>query len=95
MLEAITALTMEITKLSKMAPILVRSVYMHYGDTWKNFQPHWRQFETVELTEVMWQQGNNQLIKTLNNVRIAKLAPKLGDGDTATLKFIDPSIANL
>ena len=81
----------------QLATILVRSVYMHYGDTWKNFEPRWRQFETVELTEVMWQKGNNQLIKMLNNVRIAKLAPKLGDGDTATLKlkFIDPSIANL
>ena len=81
----------------QLAPILVRSVYMHYGDTWKNFEPRWRQFETVELTEVMWQKGNNQLIKMLSNVRIAKLAPKLGDGDTATLKlkFIDPSIANL
>ena len=81
----------------QLAPILVKSVYMRYGDTWKNFEPRWRQFDTVELTEVMWQQGNNQLIKMLNNVKIAKLAPKLGDGDTATLKlkFIDPSIANL
>ena len=45
----------------------------------------------------MCQQGDNQLIKILNNVRIAKLAPKLDDDDTAKLKwkFIDPSIANL
>ena len=51
----------------------------------------------VELTGVMCQQGDNQLIKILNNVRIAKLAPKLDDDDTAKLKlkFIDPSIANL
>ena len=80
-----------------MSPILVRSVYMHYGDTCKNFESLWRQFEIVELTEVMCQQGDNQLIKILNNVRIAKLAPKLDDDDTAKLKlkFIDPSIANL
>ena len=41
----------------------------------------------------MQQQGYNQLIKMLNNIRIAKL----DDDDTATLKskFIDPSIANL
>ena len=80
-----------------MSPILVRSVYMHYGDTCKNLESLWRQFEIVELTEVMCQQGDNQLIKILNNVRIAKLAPKLDDDDTAKLKlkFIDPSIANL
>ena len=80
-----------------MSPILVRSVYMHYGYTCKNFESLWRQFEIVELTGVMCQQGDNQLIKILNNVRIAKLAPKLDDDDTAKLKwkFIDPSIANL
>ena len=80
-----------------MSPILVRSVYMHYGDTCKNLESLWRQFKIVELTEVMCQQGDNQLIKILNNVRIAKLAPKLDDDDTAKLKwkFIDPSIANL
>ena len=42
----------------------------------------------------MRQQGDNQLIKMLNNIRIAKLDD---DDDIATLKskFIDPSIANL
>ena len=44
----------------------------------------------------MRQQGDNQLIKMLNNIRIAKLDDD-DDDDIATLKskFIDPSIANL
>ena len=35
--------------------IRAKPVYMQYGDTWKNFKPHWRQFKIVELTEVIQQ----------------------------------------
>ena len=53
----------------------------------------WRQFKIVELNEVVRQQGDNQLMKMLNNIRIGTL----DDDDTATLKskFVDASIINL
>ena len=65
---------------------------MNYGHIWKNFEPLWKQLKIVELTEVMRQQGY-QLIKMLNNTRLAKL----DDDYAVTLKskFIDPGIANL
>ena len=37
-------------------PIRARPFYMHYGDTWKKFEPLWRQFKIVEMTELMQQQ---------------------------------------
>lgn len=76
----------------QLQPIRARPVYMNYGHIWKNFEPLWKQLKIVELTEVMRQQGY-QLIKMLNNTRLAKL----DDDYAVTLKskFIDPGIANL
>ena len=39
----------------QLPPIRARPVYMQYGDTWENFEPLWRQFKILELTEVMLQ----------------------------------------
>ena len=38
------------------SPMQARPFYMHYGDTWKKFEPLQRQFKIVELTELMQQQ---------------------------------------
>ena len=57
----------------QLPPIRARPVYMHYGVNWKNFEPLWMQFKVVQLTEIMRLQGDNQLIKMLNDIRIATL----------------------
>ena len=44
-----------IGNLSQLQPIRAKPVYMHFGDTWNNFEPLWRQFKIVEPTEVMQQ----------------------------------------
>ena len=44
-------------------------VYANYKDNWQNINSLWKLFKIFELTEVMRQCGDSQLIDLLNNVR--------------------------
>ena len=47
--------------------------YSDYKSTWKNLNSFWKLFKMIQLTEVMCQHGDPQLIHLLNNVRTANL----------------------
>ena len=50
-------------------PLVARKlVYANYKDNWQNINSLWKLFKMFELTEVMRQCGDSQLIDLLNNV---------------------------
>ena len=54
-------------------PVGERAVYAEYKNNWQNFNSLWKLFKMFELSEVMRQRGDSQLIDLLNNLRTANL----------------------
>ena len=50
-------------------------MYATYKNTWQNFESLWKHFKIFELTEVMRQREDSQLIDLLNQVRVADIKP--------------------
>ena len=59
----------------QLPPVGGRPVYADYKNDWQNFESLWKLFKIYELTEVMRQRGDSQLIDLLNNVRTADVQP--------------------
>ena len=57
----------------QLPPVGRRPVYAEYKSTWQNLNFIWKMFEMFELTKVMKQRGDSQLIDALYNVRTANL----------------------
>ena len=54
-------------------PVGGKPVYAPYKNNLQNFESLWQHFKMFELTEIMRQRGDSQLIDLLNNVRIADI----------------------
>ena len=59
----------------QLPPLGGKPVYSNYKDNWKNFNSLWKLFKIFELTEVMRQHGDSQLIYLLNIVRTGEIQP--------------------
>ncbi|XP_057310034.1 uncharacterized protein LOC130648031 [Hydractinia symbiolongicarpus] len=59
--------------LYQLPPVQQRSVFADFKNDWLNFPHLWKYFKLAELTEVMRQRGDSQLIDLLNKVRLANL----------------------
>ena len=57
----------------QLPPVRQRPVYAEYKSTWQNLNFIWKIFEMFELTKIIKQRGNSQLIDALYNVRTANL----------------------
>ena len=56
----------------QLPPIRQSSVFTPFKHDLLNFCHPWKRFEYFELTETMRQQGDDQFISLLNNIRVAK-----------------------
>ena len=59
----------------QLPPVGGKPVYATYKNTWQNFESLWKHFKIFELTEVMRQREDSQLIDLLNQVRVADIKP--------------------
>ena len=59
----------------QLPPVEGRPVYANYKDNWQNFNSLTKLFKIFELTEVMRQRSDSQLIDLLNNVRTGDVQP--------------------
>ena len=59
----------------QLLPVGGKPVYATYKNTWQNFESLWKHFKIFELTEVMRQREDSQLIDLLNQVRVADIKP--------------------
>ena len=59
----------------QLPPVRGEPVYATYRNTWQNFESLWKHFKIFELTEVMRQREDSQLIDLLNHVRVADIKP--------------------
>ena len=78
--------------LYQLPPVLQKPVFADYYDDIYNIYHLWKVFKMCELTEVMRQKGDSQLIDLLNNVRIGKLTDI--DREIIKERFIDPDSEN-
>ena len=76
----------------QLPPIQQRSVYGKFDDVMLNISHCWRLFKIAELTEVMRQRGDQELIKLLNNIRTGNITEK--DENILKSKFIEKSDHN-
>ena len=54
-------------------PVGGRAVYAEYKNNCQNFNSLWKLFKMFELSEVIRQRGDSQVIDLLNNLRTANL----------------------
>ena len=59
----------------QLPPVGGELVYANYKNNWQSFNSLWRLFKIFELTEVIQQRGDSQLIDILNNVRTGDVQP--------------------
>ena len=59
----------------QLPPLGGKPVYVKYKDNWQNFNSLWKLFKIFELTKVMRQCGDSQLIYLLKNVRTGEIQP--------------------
>ena len=76
----------------QLPPVGGKPVYAEYKNNWQNFEALWKIFKIFELTEVMRQRGDSQLIDLLNNVRTADIQPN--DIDILKSRVIEPDTDN-
>ena len=72
----------------QLPPVGGRPVYATYKNTWQNFESLWEHFKIFQLTEVMRQREDSQLIDLLNQVRVADIKPT--DIELLELRVIQP-----
>ena len=61
----------------QLPPIQQRPAYAKFDDVMLNISHCWMLFKITELTEVMRQRGDQELITLLNNIRTGILKPNL------------------
>ena len=71
--EGITVIT--VGDFFQLPPVRGEPVHATYKNTWQNFESLWKHFKIFELTEVMGQREDSQLIDLLNQVRVAGIKP--------------------
>ena len=59
----------------QLPPVGGKPVYATYKNTWENVESSRKHFKIFELTEVMRQREDSQLIDLLNHVRVADIKP--------------------
>ena len=59
----------------QLPPLGGKPLYVNYKDKWQNFDSLWKIFKIFELTKVMRQCGDSQLIYLSNNVRAGEIQP--------------------
>ena len=76
----------------QLLPIQQRSVYAKFDDVMLNISHCWRLFKIAELTEVMRQRGDKELITLVNNIRTSNITEN--DEKILKSKFIEKSDHN-
>ena len=76
----------------QLPPIQQRPAYAKFDDVTLNICHCWRLFKIAELTEVMRERVDQELIMLLNNIRTGNITEN--DEKTLKLKFIEKSDHN-